>query len=204
MKYINCIGDSHSSMLSGQNIIVPTEIWFTNGEFKIFHVGAVTAFNCKEKGFILDVCNSVPKDEFVLLSFGEIDMRCRVGLADDKFENIELIIKNYFEFIDNIENKNIIILGVTPCIIERPFEDWYDEDFTREFMFTATRGTLSQRNSYKNYFNNRVNEICKEKGYIFIDFWNDVFDKKELYKDDIHLNGELSADIICNLIKSKK
>ena len=203
MKKIYCVGDSHSSIFSGQNIIVPSGYWTEYSDFKIFHAGPFTAFNCNKKDVVINECNSVPKDDFILLSFGEIDMRCRVGLAEDKHANIDLIIKNYFNLIDRIDNKNIIILGVTPCIVEEPMKDWFSADETRKFIFTATRGTLVERNSYKEYFNNCVNKMCKKKDYIFIDFWDHVFNKVELYKDDVHLDGSKTIGIIKEIINSK-
>ena len=180
MKKIYCVGDSHSSIFSGQNIIVPSGYWTEYSDFKIFHAGPFTAFNCNKKDVVINECNSVPKDDFILLSFGEIDMRCRVGLAEDKHANIDLIIKNYFNLIDRIDNKNIIILGVTPCIVEEPMKDWFSADETRKSIFTATRGTLVERNSYKEYFNNakEIESLKNEIGDTTVqeylsDGWND-------------------------------
>lgn len=203
MRKIYCIGDSHSSMFSGKNGLLPTNQWIENKEFNIFHAGPITAFNCSKKDNVKVAYQSVPTNEHILFLFGEIDMRCRVGLAENKFENIDLIINNYFELINNTGHENIIVSGIVPCIVNEPMKDWFDADETRKSIFTATRGSLKERNEYKKYFNNKVSEICEKNGYIFIDYWDSVINNKELFQDDVHLNGELIIDILRKEIKKK-
>lgn len=102
-------------------------------------------------------------------------------------------------FIDLIENKNIILWGLTPCLKDKPFENWFNADETRKNMFFSTKGTKEERNEYKRYFNQLLESMCQIKGYKYLSIFDDVFDKLELYLDDIHLDG----DMVRELIRSK-
>lgn len=189
---INHIGDSHISVFTGIRRICEAGIWENYPiDKRILHVGARTAYNLIEKEDILKLCNDIPKDEGLVLSFGEIDCRCRVGRSDTPMNNLSEVVNRYGEFINKIENKNIFILGVTPCLVEKPMKDWFEEDKTREEIFTATRGSIEDRNMWKHYFNNSMKIYCKERGCIFIDTWGEVYGKKEFYMDDVHLDGSV-------------
>ena len=187
---INCIGDSHISILSGQSQILPVCKWFSFGNRRIWHGGSITAFKVGEKQEVINVCNSVPENEHLVLSFGEIDGRCRVGRESDPIANVALICERYSEFLRKLKNQNIALLSVTPCVMEHPFENWFNEDESRKDIFISTRGTLEERNSYKKLFNDTMLSVCESRGYGFIDVWDSVMGKRELYMDDIHLCGE--------------
>lgn len=190
MKRINCIGDSHISVFSETDLLLPISKWENHDRFNIFHAGPRTAYGVFNKQHIINACNSIPGDEYVLLCFGEIDGRCRVHLAGDKYKNIELIANNYFKLIDNIPTRNIIVLSVTPCLVEDPFKEWHDANpGMRRNVRTSTRGTMTQRNEYKRYLNNCIRGYCDDKDYIFVDIWNNVLHKPDMYRDDIHLSG---------------
>src|SRR3989304_36257 len=150
---LNVIGDSHTSIFSFTNTIPPTDKWHEYEHFRVLHVGAITAYNICNNTSIFNQCKAILKNESILLSFGEIDCRCRVDREPDKYENIDLIIDRYFTFIKSIENKNIICMGIVPCLVETPFSDWFAADKSRSDIFISTRGTLAERNSYKQYFN---------------------------------------------------
>lgn len=199
-KKINVIGDSHCSIYLGQNRIANGRVWEQSGDFNIMHLGPLTAYNVCEKPDVLAISQSIPKDEYILYSFGEIDCRCRIGRADSPEENMTVILDRYFGFIESQQNKNIILTNVTPCLTEEPMKDWFNEDISRKETFTATRGTLAERNKYKLDFSNHLKEFCKSKNYIFIDFWDMVYNKKELYMDDVHLNGAMVGENIKKLI----
>ncbi len=186
---INCIGDSHISTLTGQSCILETGHWKEYPGKRILHVGPLTAFNTVEKGDLLNICKGIHKDEYILLSFGEIDCRCRVGRESVPVDNLELIVQRYFEFIKSIGNNNIILLAVTPCIVEKPMGKWFEEDPARDEIFVATRGTMDDRNKFKGYFNMVASAICEAKGYHFLNLWGDVLGNREMYLDDIHLDG---------------
>ena len=102
MKKINCIGDSHSSLFSGEKRILGysqnigskhiKKTFVENDFFRIFHLGPYTAYNSNKKPDIRTLCHelySENRDEYVLFSFGEIDMRCRVHRAENKKENLK-------------------------------------------------------------------------------------------------------------------
>lgn len=193
---IHCIGDSHISVFTGERHIPECGLWEDYGDFRIRHVGAVTAYILPDMSGIVSLCNSVPENEPLLLSFGEIDLRCRVGREADPKGNIDLIIRRYFEFLKIIKNDNIIIKSVTPCLVEKPMASWFEEDKAREEFFTATRGTLEARNNFKTYFNDMLRLSCSSHGYRFLDINQYVKGKADLYMDDIHLDGSKVKEFI--------
>lgn len=199
---VNCIGDSHVSVFCGHGIININQ-WIQTDIFNVNHMGPILAYTLMEKEDILAACKRLPKDEPLLLCFGEIDCRAQVGrrISENKDYKmvIDEIISRYMDFIDLCENKHIIILGVTPCLKEKPFEKWFEEDQSRKDIFCATRGTKEERNLYKSYFNQELKAKCEEKNLRFISVSDEVLDKEELYLDDIHLNGEM----VFQLLKDK-
>lgn len=200
IKKINVIGDSHCSIYLEQNRISNGGVWEQSGDFSIMHLGPLTAYNVCDKPEAISTSQAISNDEYILYSFGEIDCRCRIGRSDNPKENMIKILQRYFSFIESQQKQNIILTNLTPCLVEEPMKDWFNEDISRKETFTATRGTLEERNTYKLDFSNQLKEFCKYKNYIYVDFWDMVYDKKELYMDDVHLNGEKIGKNIKTLI----
>ncbi len=185
-----CIGDSHISIFSKQSTVLECTGWQQFGNYNINHVGPSTAYNVGEKPQIITMCDNVPKSNNLILSFGEIDGRCRVGREPYWKENIELIVERYCRFIKGINHEKISLLAITPCVMEEPMKEWFDADRERNDIFVATRGTLRERNLYKKTINDSMRKFCVEMNYGFIDLWGDVIGNRDLYIDDIHLDGD--------------
>lgn len=83
---VNCIGDSHISAFFEKGIIHNHSQWFKRDIFNVNHAGPVLAFTLDAKESIINLCKSVPKNEQILLCFGEIDCRAQVGkhISDSK------------------------------------------------------------------------------------------------------------------------
>jgi hypothetical protein len=201
---INVVGDSHGSVFSTKPGLFNSVFdWQNHENFKIIHVGAFTAYNCIEKYEMKEICNSIPFNEYLLLMFGEIDCRCRVGRAIEPLQNLNIVLERYFEFINSLPNKNIILTSIVPCIVEDPMKDYFNEDNTRREEFTATRGKLEERNIYKKIFSDNCKKFCKDNNYRFVDFWNYVYLKKQYYWDDIHLHNTIVRPYIKNELEKQ-
>ncbi len=196
---INCIGDSHVSIFYGEKLLGTTDV-YEKDIFTIKHAGPILAFNIAEKSDVFNLCVSYPKNEHILLCFGEIDCRAQVGRHITETKNykmvIDEIVSRYIQFADSIENKNIILWGVSPCLKEKPFEKWFGQFKFRQDLFYATRGTKEERNEYKRYFNKELERICKIKGFKYLSIYEEVLENDDLYLDDIHLSGEKVFEII--------
>lgn len=197
---IHVIGDSHTSVFGRTDEVLRQAIWKSLGPFRIMHLGPITAYNVKEKQAAHDAARQVPDGDPVLFSFGEIDCRCMVGRAEDPEENINTITQRYFDFILSQPNRNVILMNPTPCLVEEPFKDWFAQPENKDIWF-STRGTLEERNSYKMKFAEACRDFCSANGFKYIDCWDVVFGKREMYMDDIHLSPVSAGPTIRELLK---
>lgn len=189
---IYVVGDSHS--LTFQN----------SYPFIVYHLGAATAFglaseksktNSHEK--IISIVKRVRKNDFLMLSFGEIDCRQHVyrqmilKKMDSSYEVIVSgIIERYFNVINEIlmKHKRLIIYGMPP---------------------TTRQGNVYKIDHYalpeiqykiKGIFNNMMITNCKHNGIIYVNIFNKFCDSqgfisKEYSSDMIHLNKNAVPEI---------
>jgi hypothetical protein len=195
---IYVVGDSHS--LTFQNIY----------PYIVCHLGAATAFglaseqsktNSYEK--IRYIVRRIRKDDFLMLSFGEIDCRQHVyrqkiiKKTDSSYEVIiSEIVERYFNIIDEIliKHKKLIIYGMPP---------------------TTRQGNVYKIDHYalpeiqykiKEIFNDMMIAKCKHEGIIYVDIFNKFCDSrgfisKEYSSDMIHLNKNAVPEISCLINK---
>ena len=128
---IHCIGDSHTSFFSGSNRIQPIWPKESNNKiplFRTYHIGPTLAYNLCNSGThtngrekLFKIIEGINKNDFVLLSFGEID--CRVHIAKQAYlqnksidDIIKECVKRYFSVILKIKDfgYKIILWGVIP------------------------------------------------------------------------------------------
>ena len=94
-KPIHCIGDSHVSLFSGKDEVIP--VWNEPHEdllpqFRTYRLGAFLAYNLatpnhEGRDKLFRCIKSLPKNSKVLLCFGEIDCRAHIvkqALAQDR------------------------------------------------------------------------------------------------------------------------
>lgn len=189
---IGCIGDSHISIFSNTETIIDLETLVETEEFTSYRMGSWLAYNLNKRVDDVKRVISQMSEETILLCFGEIDCRSQVKkISEDNnkpyVEIIEDIVRNYFTLIDSITDKNIIILSITPELVENPHHYYYKDHLED---FDCPRGTLTERKEYKETFNNLVRKECENRNIRFINIYNMLESSKyksSLYLDDIHL-----------------
>ena len=214
IQKINCFGDSHVSIFSYTDDIIQFNKTIINSSYYCNHFGPYLAYNLINKRNVSEKINSVPFDENILICFGEIDCRAQVKKIMDEQNRdytdvINELVDRYFEFIDSLYNKNIILFSLTPELKEEPHKYYYSNNLD---VFDKPRGTYSERRKFKEYFNKIVQEKCLSKGYKFISIYDYLVDEestKEIYYlDDIHLkpknvsyliNREMISNNLINL-----
>jgi phage anti-repressor protein len=152
------------------------------------------AHNIKTKKNIGKFLSHFSNDEELLFCFGEIDCRAQVHRFIDANTNYQTVInntlENYISYIKSINNKNIILFGITPELKENPHQYYYRD---HPEVFDCPKGALAERSSYKDFFNKRLKEISLENNWKFISIYDHIKNQNKIddvyYLDDIHLKG---------------
>lgn len=193
---IHVIGDSHVTLFSGKDEIVP--VWNAPHEdllpqFKTYRLGAMLAYNLaterhegREKLFQL--LNTLPKRATVMLVFGEID--CRAHIVKQAFiQNVaifdiaEAVAERYFSVVKEVAAlRKTIVWGATPQSAA--------EHSSNKF---PTVGTARERNRASLYFNSVLRENCEESGIGFASIFADLVDSEDIsaesyFMDSAHLS----------------
>lgn len=193
IQKINCFGDSHISCFADVKTLAQENIFHINENFSSKRFGPYLAYSLPHKNNVLEEINAISKDENVLICFGEIDCRAQVKRISEETKKeekdvIEDIVSNYFSVIDKSNNKNIILFSVAPELKEQPHWYYYKDNPS---VFDCPKGTLSERQFYKTYFNSRVKEEAEKRGYKFISIFDYIapngIANEMYYLDDIHL-----------------
>jgi len=190
VELINCVGDSHVSNFANTEKLTDMKVPSINNMFKTYRAGPYTAFNVNQKSDVKNYIESISDKESLLICFGEIDCRAQVKKVMENTnrkyrEVIDEIIDNYIDIIQNFKGDNVYLCSITPCIEDKPH--WYYYESHQE-AFDCPKGTKEERNSYKEYFNEKLKSISSKKGYKFISIFDYVKDRKDFYLDDIHLS----------------
>jgi hypothetical protein len=174
---IHTTGDSHS--IIG---------WYDIGIIS-HHLGPVLCYSFGKDP--LNRCDirtfNIEDGDIIIFCFGEIDCRCHIHKYINETTTyqhiIDCIIDAYFEAIkinitrSELKLKHICVYNVVPTIQRDKVKE------NPEFPFL---GTDEERKSYVLYFNERLNEKCKEYNYIFFNIYDKYTDKNGF------LNSELS------------
>lgn len=194
---IHCFGDSHTSILSGENNLVPVGSNMNRDPFCINHLGPYTAYNLPNKNW---GNQPIASEDSVLFSFGEIDCRCHIHkhvTATNTYQNIiGTIVEKYMNLLSGYTCKNIYVLDITPCLTEYPFKMYFDQSPSEREREYHHQGALEERNTYKKYMSMILEEECHKRGYKFISTYEYALGNRELYVDDIHLSGQKVIDHI--------
>lgn len=152
-------GDSHCS-----------EFWNIPGCHS-HHVGAVTMHRVgRDSLSILNFSeNGVQEGQIVVLTFGEIDVRCHIGKQRDCFgrsldEILETLTHNYFNTIilnlAQYQKLTCVIYSVTPPL------DYYHPSY-------PPHGTLEDRVIITKLFNQKLADLCVNYGFEFLDVYEE-------------------------------
>jgi lysophospholipase L1-like esterase len=209
---IHFIGDSHSSIFSGNYDMQP--IWPEKSNnvlpnFKSYRIGPATSYKLSEKEFIISTIlnNEVIKDnDYVFFCFGEIDCRAHlIKQSELQNKNISDIVKDcvekYFEFIKKYHSIGYKI-GVWG-----PIASWSEK---KPYTTGPSFGTTKERNIVTKLYNETLEELCIENNILFTTMFYDMIDENldtnENYLDDwdgchIHLNSN-SIPVILEKFKN--
>lgn len=206
-KTIIAIGDSHINFFCGNGL--PKYISIGNGinvcynnidnDFTALHLGPCLAYNSPAYGtenkflekaeWLFD--NFFDKNERVIISLGEIDIRAHVFKETEKrncsFEVvINDILDRYGKFLKNIKEKGYQVYVWGPIATRK---DKYPNDDRTLPLF----GTEIMRNMATEYFTERLSVFCNKEGIIFMSIYDRMVqnywtDDSFLCEDHSHLS----------------
>jgi len=206
LKLIHCIGDSHACFFSGGGVqpqwpalsrdILPF--------FRSYRLGPTTACNLVIKTYMMNqiVGQKVDKDkDRIVFCFGEVDCRVHVRrLMERNSKSMEDVVgemvKDYMDVVVKYKNKGLDI-GVWGPIASYP--DNHMEAVHLDFMLNYEKmkdfGSCLERNKITKYFNEKVEERCKEEGIHFVTLFYEMVDENLITKGKyldyaIHLNND--------------
>ncbi|MFZ3135945.1 MAG: tetratricopeptide repeat protein [Thermodesulfovibrionales bacterium] len=182
MIYI--IGDSHSWTF--ENI----------GGCKIHHLGPVTMHRIGRDGIDMKHVG-VDENDFVVLTFGEIDVRCHIGIQRDKHkrnldEIIETLAENFVVAIcknkKQFSNIHLIVCSVIP-----PTDISYNPDF-------PYYGTLEDRISLTKKLNGVLETKCATNNLSFVNTYDYYSAERgelnpSLSDGSVHIHSDYSQEI---------
>jgi len=208
---IHCIGDSHSAVFSGEEIMQPE--WpsiasNTIPHFNSYRVGPATAYQLENKKHIIDdiITKHYRDNDSLLFCFGEVDIRAHL-LKQMSLKNKSLgdIVKEcvdrYFNVILSYKDKGI------NCIVWGPIASWNESRIYTGPSF----GSCIERNLVTKEFNRYIEELCDKNNVgfvtIFYDMINENNETNTYYLDtwigsNMHLS-QTSMSIILERFKEK-
>lgn len=212
---IYCIGDSHVSVFSGLGTkynpymvpILPKRAKVNLSYFIPIRLGSVLAYNSYryakkiEKLLKLKSLNFNKSKDYVLLSFGEIDIRVHI-LKQSKLQNkslkqiIKLTISRYYNLISYLYSHGYKI------IIYGPIASAKESVIVERF---SSYGSCKDRNKATDEFTRQLIELTKQYNIPFITIFYEMIDenyetKDSFLMDNIHLSSNFLFMII-NLLK---
>lgn len=192
---VHCVGDSHVCFFSGKNKICEDSYMV----FRPKRVGAHLAYSLGDANHIasrllFSHVNGIPKEDKLLLSFGEIDIRVHVVRQSVKQnKSIKEIVKNivvrYCRAIDALignSHKIVIWSPVPTCNCSNP-----KAKVTEKNPYPHI-GTTQQRNEANLYFSEFLRKRYGESVPV-LDLYKEIIrqdltTRNEYFMDSIHLS----------------
>jgi hypothetical protein len=206
MDRIIVIGDSHSQLFAN-NPNFRRGLWTDTtleSLFDIRWIGPVTYWRlCRDQKTFIDfnsnlsytpypdmtVFTKCEKDQHVMLSLGEIDIRSNIikNYPDDYERGVDVMLERIEEFVSRSkEHVRLHLISIIP-----PIRIHDCDSPNSEFPFV---GTDDQRASITQYFNNGLKQIAESSGVGYFDLY-------ELYKDEVSMLKPEYSDRIVHAIK---
>lgn len=211
---IHVIGNSHVSIFTGQNVMVP--IWPEKHildklpYFRTYRLGPVIAYNFYEHHLdkVLEIISTVeiPKTDQILFCVGEVDCRWHLPKqAQTQNKSISTIvdecIARYFRAIQHIKS-----IGHTPLVwcAHPSCRSGHDDDLEKPVF-----GDCAERVKTAKYFNDYLGNICNKNNIKFISIFDKLLDKDGLTNsyymaDYCHLNAEKVMSMVLDEFKLLK
>jgi hypothetical protein len=186
---IYCFGNSHVSIFSGSDKMVP--IWPSRSIdhlpwFKTFRLGGCTAYQAmKHISDILELVEVNPcligfnkETDTILLVFGEVDVRAHIVLQAEKqnrtVDSITLeVVDRYFEAIMALYNRGFKV-AVFGCVGGYVLQEG---DTGPPWPHS---GTLEQRNGATRLLNDSIENLCSEVGISFVSVFEEMLEKDRI------------------------
>ncbi len=186
-----CFGDSHISIFSDCSGIIDEKTFYHYENFISYRAGPYLAYNLNNKENLINIVNKLESNSNVLFCFGEIDCRAQVHrfIENSNYkEVIDNIILNYNKFISYKKFKNVILFSITPELKEYPHWNYYKDNLE---VIDCPKGSYGERVKYKEYFNEKLKELCLKEKYTYISIYEHIVKNSKVnelyYLDDIHL-----------------
>jgi hypothetical protein len=208
---IHCIGDSHSAVFSGEEIMQPEWPVLASNKlpfFNSYRLGPATAYQLKNKKHLIDeiIKQHVKEDDSLLFCFGEVDIRAhlmkQIEIQDRTLDDVvKECVDRYFDVIMAYKNNGI------NCMVWGPIASWHESKNYNGPSF----GSCIERNQITKEFNRYAEELCNQNNLKFITiFYDMIYDNLETnahYLDDwegshIHLS-QSAMPIILERFKGK-
>lgn len=195
---IHVIGDSHA--LYTFNRIEGVEI---------HHIGAITLKRIShlDEDLLLNTIRSIKllEEDVIVLSFGEIDMRCYVkpNLMRKKQSSLEQILSKWAEdYVKkivglNIKNK-IFIMSVVP-------PSFFEKANSSAGSGYPVAGTDEERAQYTKTLNEILKNMCEPRGVFFLDIYSKYADENGMLPPEkcdgsVHIiNTDFTRDALIEL-----
>lgn len=209
----HCIGDSHSSVFSGEEVMQPCWPLLASNKlpyFKSYRIGPATAYNLHAKQHIIQPLIeslNLSNNDKLLFCFGEIDNRAHLikqSLIQNK--NIEDLVKECV--LRYIESVKFYKKYTNKIYFWGPIASWSDD---KPYTTGPTFGGNIERNLVTEMFNIFLENECNKNEFGFISIFyemlnNDKTTKSE-YLDDwegchIHLH-QRALPILLSKFKEK-
>lgn len=188
---VHCIGDSHVCLFSGKDSICDDPYLF----FKPQRIGAYLAHSLGDMDHgaytrLISCVHDIPKEDWIMLSYGEIDIRVHVvkeslkqGIPVEKV--VENIVKNYSRAIDSIlgEGRKVLIWCPPPTC------NHYNENaaVSTENPYPHI-GTIEQRNLASLHFKECLLDIYAET-LPLVDVYDFLLNEDNTSKGDYFMDG---------------
>lgn len=203
---IHCIGDSHSSIFSGTEVMQP--VWPMRSSdklknFRSYRIGPATAYQLESKIPILNqIVNLLDKEkDSLLFCFGEVDIRAHLKKQIDlQKKSVKEIVK---ECVDRYIRTILYYksLGIN-VMVWGPIASW---DITNPYSGPSF-GSCLERNEITKEFNDYIKSLCEVYSIPFFTIYYDMLlpnGKTNTYyldKTGIHLNDN-SLELIKHTFK---
>lgn len=188
-RTIHTYGDSHATYFGAWIDGVVDGVQIKGVRVKGFNVVANWLGPKLAYSFARDkeiVVNNVNSGDVVVFCLGEIDCRVHINKYSDNWKvTIDNLVHSYLE---NVKRNVIGKENITTCIFnvvpplerENPLNLWVEEKAT-----VPALGTDEERRIYTEYMNDKLKELCKEYGYMFIDVYDKYCDEKGYLKAEL-------------------
>jgi hypothetical protein len=202
---IHCIGDSHSSVFSGNEEMQP--IWPERSNditeyFNSYRIGPATAYQLNNKKEIINqIIPLIKTNDKLLFCFGEVDIRAHL-LKKSTTQNIPIedvvieCVSRYVEVINYYKSLNLSV------IVWGPIASWNDD---KPYLGGPSFGSNIERNNATKLFNKHISNQLKKYDIPFVTIFEDMLNEdgttnQELLDDwqdcHIHLNQKAMPLII--------